>query len=176
MNGDDDALDAGESTVVVSGLTAAIDVAFNADGVLLVTENSTNLQTGATGRISQVVNGVATAQVLLLDSPTSTTITDAGRLFVLEGSPAAISDVTDEAPGGFGSTITSGVTLTTYGGGSVATLEAEAAEAGASSVTAAVSGKLLVLVVGAPSFVNTAFTNQYPGGVPAGTIFIVTAQ
>ena len=43
-NGDGDALDLGETTVYVDGFTAATDVAFEADGAMLVTEYSGDMR------------------------------------------------------------------------------------------------------------------------------------
>ena len=43
-NGDGDALDLGETTVYADGFTAATDVAFEADGAMLVTEYSGDMR------------------------------------------------------------------------------------------------------------------------------------
>ena len=74
---------------------------------------------------------------------------------------------------GFAGALAPGVTLTTYGGGTVAQLEADASTAGATSVSVTDSGTFVVLVVGAPSFVNEDFDNLFPDGVPANTVVLV---
>lgn len=77
---------------------------------------------------------------------------------------------------GFAGTLSAGVNLTTYGGGSVEQLGTDATDAGASSVSVTVDGAFIVYVVGAPAFVNQAFTDQYPDGVPAGTVVLVLSS
>ena len=74
---------------------------------------------------------------------------------------------------GFAGALAPGVTLTTYGGGTVAQLEADASTAGATSVSVTDSGTFVVLVVGAPSFVNQAFNDLFSDGVPANTVVLV---
>jgi len=77
---------------------------------------------------------------------------------------------------GFAGDLSSGVNLTTYGGGTVEQLGTDAADAGATSVVVTVEGAFIVYVVGAPAFVNQAFTDQYPDGVPADTVVLVLAS
>lgn len=74
---------------------------------------------------------------------------------------------------GFGAPLDVGVTATTYGGGTVAQLETDASAAGATSVSVTSAGDFVVLIVGAPAFVNQAFNDLFPTGVPAGTVVIV---
>jgi hypothetical protein len=62
-----------------------------------------------------------------------------------------------------------------WNGGDVAALKAAATAAGVTSATYFASGQPIVLVPGAPDFVNQAFSAAFPGGiVPAGTILILT--
>jgi len=172
-NMDGDARDADEATVYATGLTAATDVAFDAKGVLHVSQYSTNMLTGEEGRISKIVNGLPQTVALLLTSPTAITFTDEGHLIVTEESIGRVADLTGVSAGGFGSPITSGVTLTTYVGGSVDQLTIEAKEAGATAVAVTSAGKFVVLVPGAPSFVNQSFKAKFPSGVPGGTVLLV---
>ena len=74
---------------------------------------------------------------------------------------------------GFGAALVTGVNLTTYGGGTVAQLEVDATDGDATSVSVTVAGDFIVLVVGAPAFVNQAFSDNFPDGVPAGTVVLV---
>ena len=74
---------------------------------------------------------------------------------------------------GFAGALAPGVTLTTYGGGTVAQLNADASTAGATSVAVTDSGTFVVLVVDGPSFVNRAFNDLFSDGVPAGTVVLV---
>ena len=74
---------------------------------------------------------------------------------------------------GFAGALAPGVTLTTYGGGTVAQLNADASTAGATSVAVTDSGTFVVLVVDGPSFVNRAFNDLFPDGVPANTVVLV---
>ena len=77
--------------------------------------------------------------------------------------------------GGFGGTVFGGVTLTTYGGGTLEQLQADAVAAGVSLIAVTVQGDLQVWVIGAPSFVNDAFATTFAGGVPAGTAMLLIA-
>ena len=172
-NFDGDARDAGEATVFATGLTAAIDLAFDSRGRLYVLEYSTNPLLDAPGRISQIVNNAPKAHVHGLDEPTSMTFTDDGRLLVTEQSLGRVADVSGITGGGFSSPISDGVNLTSYAGGSVDQLSAEALGVGASAAAITRNGKFIVLVPGAPLFVNQAFRNEFPGGIPAGTLLIV---
>lgn len=172
-NADGDALDDGEATVFVEGLTTATDVAFDANGDLLVSQFSTDMLAGAPGRISRVSGGQVTTIVHLLVTPTSLTVTDDGRLLVTQEFAGLVSDVTDVLPGGFGTAPTPGATFSTYGGGPVAQLAAEAGAAGVISVVVTVDGSFVVLVIGAPDFVNVDFNAAFPGDIPAGTPLIL---
>lgn len=175
-NADDDALDDGEITIVASGLTAATDVAFDTDGSLLVSQYSTDMQSNALGRISRIVDGEAQTIVHLLTTPTGLAVTEAGRILVSEESLGVITDVTDAPVGGFSAPITPGVTLAVYGGGSADQLSIEAADAGATTVAITSSGSFIVLVPGAPSFVNSSFNAKFPFTVPAGTLLLILSQ
>lgn len=172
-NADGDALDDGESTVFATGLTAATDLAFDLDGSLLVSEYSTDMVQGSLGRISRIVDGEPVAVTYLLTTPTSITVTDTGRILVAQESLGVISDVTDAPAGGFASPIVSGPNITSYNGGSVEQLSAELIGLGATTAAVTDSGKFIVLVPGAPSFVNKDFSNRYPFTVPKGTLMLI---
>jgi len=172
-NFDGDAQDNGEWSVFATGLTTATDVAFDANGTLFVSEYSTNLLTDQPGRISKIVNGAPIPVIHLLTTPTGLVITDDGRTIVTEESIGRLADVSSAPAGGFASPLSVGVTITTYNGGPVDQLTAEAQSVGVKSVAVSSGGKLVVLVPGAPSFVNKAFDNLFPANVPAGTVVLV---
>lgn len=174
-NADGDALDEGESTVFVEGLTTATDVVFDSSGDLLVSQFSTNMLASAPGRISRISGGTSTTIVHLLVSPTSLTITEGGRLLVTQEFTGLVTDVTDVLPGGFGPAIGPGATLSAYGGGSLAQLDAELIDAGAVSVAITVDGALVIHIAGAPAFVNSGFAAQFPDGLPAGSLVLIFA-
>jgi hypothetical protein len=96
------------------------------------------------------------------------TITNAG-----DTSAAATVTVTIGGGGGvtptpgdnFDQPIVPGLTATVYSGGSVDQLAADAAAAGATSVSVTVSGQIITYVVGAPAFVNQAFVDNFTDGV-----------
>jgi hypothetical protein len=75
--------------------------------------------------------------------------------------------------GGFAATLSTGVNLTTYGGGTVAELDADGVAAGATSISVTIDGAFVVYVVSAPEFVNAAFNAQYPTSVASGTVVLV---
>ncbi|MDA0351789.1 MAG: ScyD/ScyE family protein [Chloroflexi bacterium] len=172
-NADGDALDDGESTIFVSGLTTATDLVFDGNGDLLITQFSTNMLASAPGRISRVSDGQTRTIVHLLVTPTSLTVSSTGRLIVSQEFAGMVSDVTDVLPGGFGATIVPGVNLSSYGGGPVAQIAAELGAAGATSLVVTVDGSFVIYIVGAPGFVNTAFTTAFPDGLPAGAGVLV---
>ena len=87
--------------------------------------------------------------------------------------PAAAVVETVAAATGFDGTIVAGVNLTTHAGGTVTAMAADAVAAGATSVSVTSAGSFIVHVVGAPSFVNQAFTDHFTDGVPAGTVMLV---
>ena len=87
--------------------------------------------------------------------------------------PAAAVVETVAAATGFDGTIVAGVNLTTHAGGTVTAMAADAVAAGATSVSVTSAGSFIVHVVGAPSFVNQAFTDHFTAGVPAGTVVLV---
>ncbi len=176
-NADGDALDDGESTVFAGGLTTATDVVFNSDGDLLVSQFSTNMLANAPGRISKVSGGTVSTLVHLLVTPTSLTITEGGRLLVTQEFTGLVTDVTDQLPGGFGPAIGPGLNLASYGGGSLAQIDAELIEAGATSIAVTVNGALVIHIAGAPEFVNGQFAQNFPAGLPAGTpVLVVITQ
>ncbi len=74
-NSDGDALDSGETTIYAEGLTTATNLAFDADGSLLVTEFRGFLREETPGRLVRVTNGSISevvAEPLL--SPTGVTV------------------------------------------------------------------------------------------------------
>lgn len=87
--------------------------------------------------------------------------------------PAAAVVETVAAATGFDGTIVAGVNLTTHAGGTVTAMAADAVAAGATSVSVTSAGSFIVHVVGAPSFVNQAFTDHFTDGVPASTVMLV---
>ena len=89
----------------------------------------------------------------------------------LPAAPVAV--VAPTLTGGFATTVSTGVNLTTYGGGTVAELDADGVAAGATSISVTVDGAYVVYVVGAPEFVNAAFNALFPTSVPNGTVVLV---
>lgn len=174
MNADGDALDDGETTIFVEGLTTATDVIFDANGDLLVSQFSTNMLAEAPGRISKVSDGTVTTLVHLLITPTSMTITSEGRLLVSQEFAGLVSDVTDALPGGFSPAVVPGTNFAQYGGGPLAQIQAELGELGASSLAVTVDGELVIYIAGAPGFVNADFAALFPDGLPADAVVIIT--
>ena len=92
-NGDGDALDLGETTVYADGFTAATDVAFEADGAMLVTEYSGDMRSLAEvgfkeshlfpGRLVRWRDGVMSVVADGLVSPTAVAVAR-GRIYVSE--------------------------------------------------------------------------------------------
>ncbi len=92
-NGDGDALDLGETTVYADGFTAATDVAFEADGSMLVTEYSGDMRSLAEvgfkeshlfpGRLVRWRDGVMWVVADGLVSPTAVAVAR-GRIYVSE--------------------------------------------------------------------------------------------
>lgn len=91
------------------------------------------------------------------------------------GAPADVTEgtVLTDAGSGFGNEPIAGINLTTYSGGSVAQLERDAATVGAASIFITRSSAWVGLAVGGPGFVNQAFVDAFPTGVPAGTVMLV---
>lgn len=172
-NGDGDARDTGEWSVFATGLSAATDLAFDANGRLWVSEFSTNMSVNSLGRVSRITNGVPTGVVFSILEPTSLTFMDDGRMIVSQESIGRVADISGISGGGFSPATSSSISLTIYGGGPVDQLNLEAAGLGATAVAITVSGKMVILVPGAPAFVNQAFSNAFPGGISAGTAMIV---
>jgi hypothetical protein len=67
----------------------------------------------------------------------------------------------------------SGVSLVTFGGGTLAEFAAAGTATGAVSVWTTVGGSFIGWIPGAPAVVNAAFFAQFADGVPAGTIVII---
>jgi hypothetical protein len=78
-------------------------------------------------------------------------------------------------PGTFSTAFPSvGVGLSVWNGGSVTQLTTKAQQGGARSIFVAVDGQLIAYVIGAPAFVNAAFTAAFPSGtIGAGTPVLV---
>jgi len=124
--------------------------------------------------------GVATVTLIGVTAGTTQVVANSGTLTavmtVTVGGVAATP--TGTAPAGgtgtFDRPIPSiGVNTAIWGGGSVSQLAAAVASAGGISVTVFVNGAPVVLIPGAPDFVNAAFNAAFPAGVPAGTIVLV---
>src|SRR5690606_31982100 len=88
------ALDAGETTVYAEGLTTATNLAFAANGDLIVTEFSTNMLAQAPGRVVRVSNGAVTEVAGGLISPTGLAVLN-GRIIVSQEFTGLVTDVTD---------------------------------------------------------------------------------
>lgn len=89
------------------------------------------------------------------------TITTGGTVVV----PGAPTSPVGTEPGTFSTAFPSlGVGLTVWNGGSVAQLTTKAQQGGARSIFVTVNGQLIGYVIGAPAFVNAAFTAAFPSG------------
>lgn len=86
QNGDGDAMDEGETTVYVEGLTTVTAIEFDHDGNLLATEFRGELlqQPGNTGRLIRIVDGEVEVLVDGLTSPTGLAIAVDGDIFVTQ--------------------------------------------------------------------------------------------
>lgn len=121
---------------------------------------------GGTGSATLVVQGASgTCVVTAVSGAAVGTATEAvGQA----GQPGPGTDT------GFEGTIaTSGVSIVSFNGGTVADLIASAQAAGLTSVSVTVDGDFVVLIPGAPAFVNAAFNAAFADGVPEGTLAIV---
>lgn len=92
-NGDGDATDEGETTIHVEGLSAATDLAFDADGSLLVTEFSTDFLKNAPGRLVRVKDGQVTEVAAPLISPTGVAVLPSGKIVVTQEFPGVVSEI-----------------------------------------------------------------------------------
>lgn len=103
LNGDGDAMDDGEIDVFASGFTAATDVAFAADGAMLVTEFSADMfrlttkfgtdeAARAPGRLVRWQDGEIEVVADDLVSPTSVAVTD-DRVLVSEEFPGRVIEI-----------------------------------------------------------------------------------
>lgn len=92
-NGDGDAADEGEVTVYAEGLSAATDLAFDADGSLLVTEFSTDFLKQAPGRLVRVKDGAVTEVAAPLISPTSVVVLPNGKIVVTQEFAGIVAEV-----------------------------------------------------------------------------------
>ena len=69
--------------------------------------------------------------------------------------------------------VAEGFSLVVYAGGSVDDLEACAESLGVGAIYILADGEWLSYILGAPGFVNAAFRELVPDGVPAATPFVV---
>ena len=103
VNGDGNALDEGETTVFATGFSVATDLAFEADGALLVTEFSTDIasfgpnydlehSTAAPGRLLRWRNGAVQVVADGLVSPTAVAVVN-GRIFVSEEFAGRVTEI-----------------------------------------------------------------------------------
>jgi hypothetical protein len=90
-NDDGDALDEGETTIFVEGLTTATDLAFGSDGTLFVTEFSTDMLHRAPGRLVNVIDGRIAEVRTGLVSPTAVAILDSGKVLVTQEFPGLVT-------------------------------------------------------------------------------------
>ena len=110
-NGDGDAMDEGEVTVFAGGFTAATDLAFDADGSLLVTEFSVAMAELVTeltaeraaqlpGRlVRRHLDGTLEVVAEGLAGPTAVAVLE-GRIFVSEEFAGRVAEISQDAPGG----------------------------------------------------------------------------
>jgi hypothetical protein len=102
------------------------------------------------------------------------TITNGGDTSAAATVTVTIGGSTTPTPGaGFSTEIVAGFNISQYNGGTVAQMAADAAAAGATTVSVTVEGGFLTYVVGAPAFVNAAFEANFTDGIPAGTGVLV---
>ncbi len=108
VNGDGSALDEGEITVFATGFSVATDLAFEADGALLVTEFSTDIasfganydlehSTAAPGRLLRWRNGAVQVVAEGLVSPTAVGVVN-GRIFVSEEFAGRVTEICAPEP------------------------------------------------------------------------------
>lgn len=90
---DGDATDDGEVTVFAEGLTTATDLAFDADGALLVTEFSTDMLKQAPGRLVRVKDDQVSEVAGGLVSPTAVAVLGDGRIMVTQEFPGVVMEV-----------------------------------------------------------------------------------
>ena len=112
VNGDGDAMDAGEAEVYAEGLTAATAVAFDGDGSLLVTEFSSDFgelvvrgydrAAELPGRLVRwTPNGARVVRGGLV-TPTFVAVTSEGRVFVSEEFAGRVREIGGDEEGGGG--------------------------------------------------------------------------
>lgn len=82
----------GTTTVYAEGLTAATDLAFDADGSLLVTEFSTDFLKQAPGNLVRIKDGAVTEVAGGLISPTGVAVID-GKIVVTQEFPGVVAEV-----------------------------------------------------------------------------------
>ena len=115
VNGDGDAMDAGETTVYATGFTAVTDVAFDADGSLLATEFSSDLRrlvdelgyersADLPGRLVRWRGAAQPMEVVAdgLDSPTAVAVGADGGIYVSEEFAGRVVRIGSASPAGSG--------------------------------------------------------------------------
>ena len=116
LNGDGDAMDAGETTTYASGFTTITDIAFDPDGSLLATEFSNDLRrlvdeygyersADFPGRLVRWRDGGEPVEVVAdgLDSPTAVAVSADGGVYVSEEFAGRVLRVGDAPPSGLDS-------------------------------------------------------------------------
>ncbi len=156
---------------VADGTTITLNVS-NANALLSSAAGTVGSSVGAT-----TTGGTATLTLIPVSTGTSVAVGVAtGGVTGSQTFTIAASGTTPppDGEGSFTGTISdSGVSIVSFDGGTVADLAAAAADAGLISVWVTVDGEFVGFISGAPAFVNAAFSAQFAGGIPAGTLAIV---
>jgi sugar lactone lactonase YvrE len=93
-NGDGDALDEGETTIVFEGITMATDLAFEPNGSILVTQFSLNALQELPGSLVRIApNGTMTTVVDGLITPTAVAVGANGEIYVSQEFAGIVSEV-----------------------------------------------------------------------------------
>ena len=183
------ALVLGDSTIDVGGSTTATATVLDAEGNPVADGTTVNYSvssglaqtsptTGGVGTTATTTAGVAVVNVLGLAE-------GSGQVFAIVGTKSGSATLTVGAatpppppPGTEGTFDRSipnvGVNTAVWNGGTVTQLATATTAAGGISVTVFIGGEAIVLIPGAPAFVNAAFNAAFPtGDVPSGTIVLV---
>lgn len=170
LNADGDALDDGEVTTYAEGLTAATNLAFEADDSLLVTEFSTSFLENAPGRLVRVSGGTISVVAEPLISPTGVAVAGDGTIIVAQeflGIVAEATAATEFArPPISGDLPASGFGLVTFGG-TVEVLRTALTELGCEGPIFATSDGAFIGFIPntAVAVVNADFLALWPDGV-----------
>lgn len=164
-----------------NGCANGTAIGINVANASLIAQDPQLGTTGSTG-VNCWTDDTGTCKVTLIGVQAGTTqvvgnngtLTAVATVTVGGVSPTATGTTPAGGTGTFDRPIPSiGVNTAIWGGGSVSQLAAAVASAGGISVTVFVNGAPVVLIPGAPDFVNAAFNAAFPTGVPAGTIVLV---